>query len=91
MKYANRTIVTLAFTLTSLFVSAQEPYQANAARGIQHCIVTLAEQADLAPNEAGIVKDISVREGQRVDANHRAIRLDHACHGVAKAGDFLPD
>jgi multidrug efflux pump subunit AcrA (membrane-fusion protein) len=52
--------------------AAQTPGIAN----VPHCVVALAEQADLPPQEAGVIQEILVTEGQVVDKGQLLVQLD---------------
>ena len=43
---------------------------------VPHCVVALAEQADLPPQEAGVIQNIAVKEGDQVDKGQLLVQLD---------------
>jgi multidrug resistance efflux pump len=68
----------LVLTACCLFAgsaAAADDTYPQAAR-VPHCVITLAEQADLAPHEAGVLKEVNAREGQRIDAGQVLLQLD---------------
>ena len=52
------------------------PDTSPAIANVPHCLVVLAEQADLPPQEAGVIQEIAVMEGQQVDENQLLLQLD---------------
>ena len=43
---------------------------------VPHCVVALAEQADLPPQEAGVIMEIAVTEGQQITKGQLLVQLD---------------
>ena len=43
---------------------------------VPHCTVALAEQADLPPQEAGVIREIPVKQGDKVEKGQPLLQLD---------------
>jgi multidrug efflux pump subunit AcrA (membrane-fusion protein) len=43
---------------------------------VPHCVVALAEQADLPPLEAGVIKEVAVKDGDKVEEKQLLLQLD---------------
>ncbi len=58
------------------WLTAAEGAGSSAAASKLHCVVALADQADLPPQEAGVILDIPVHEGQHVAKGDLLLQLD---------------
>ena len=47
-----------------------------AIANVKNCVVALAEQADLSPQEAGVIQNIAVKEGDQVEKDQLLVQLD---------------
>jgi len=56
---------------------AARPVAAEDTARVQHCLVTLADQADLSPHEVGIVDEINVKAGDRLKKGQVVLQLDN--------------
>ncbi len=57
-------------------VAADSPYAAAPTSARVRCVVNTAEQADLSPREAGVLKEDPIAEGKHVDAGQLVLQLD---------------
>ena len=57
-------------------LAVAQDHLSPAIANVPHCVVALAEQADLPPQEAGVIKEIAVKEGDKVDVNQLLLQLD---------------
>ena len=72
--------ITDVLVLTTIAV-AQLPAQAPSVATVDHCMVSLepiSGQSQVPAQEAGVLKDIKVREGQQVRAGEVMVQIDDA-------------
>ena len=67
--------VMLALAVPGRLAAAEGTGSSSAANKL-HCVVALADQGDLPPQEAGVIRDIPVHEGQHVKKDELLLQLD---------------